>query len=117
MKSRTLRPSIVLPCRHVAGQEWLVSHHDSTIHNSENLVGPILGMVLCAFPVSKLEMRFQHFSSSKMSTEFDENASNKMMDLYSRQIGTYGVETMQKFSQLAVLVVGVKGSFPAFLSS
>lgn len=40
---------------------------------------------------------------------FDENKATKMMDLYSRQIGTYGVETMKNLVELRVLVVGLQG--------
>eukprot|EP01125_Pyxidicula_operculata_P003291 TRINITY_DN1387_c1_g1_i1.p1 TRINITY_DN1387_c1_g1~~TRINITY_DN1387_c1_g1_i1.p1 ORF type:complete len:1128 (-),score=342.35 TRINITY_DN1387_c1_g1_i1:272-3655(-) len=47
--------------------------------------------------------------SNQHNTEFDENKANKFMDLYSRQIGAYGVETMKSLSKLSVLVVGVKG--------
>lgn len=40
---------------------------------------------------------------------FDENKATKLMDLYSRQIGTYGVETMKNLVELRVLVVGLQG--------
>jgi len=46
-----------------------------------------------------------------MATEaaFDGNKVNKAMDQYSRQIGTIGVETMQRLASLDVLVVGMRG--------
>lgn len=40
---------------------------------------------------------------------FDEDKATKLMDLYSRQIGTYGVETMKNLVELRVLVVGLQG--------
>ncbi|CEO94323.1 hypothetical protein PBRA_000108 [Plasmodiophora brassicae] len=36
--------------------------------------------------------------------------SADFMDLYSRQIGAYGIELMGRFSQMAVLVVGLRGA-------
>mgnify|MGYP005872175491 CR=1 FL=1 len=42
---------------------------------------------------------------------FDETKATKFMDLYSRQIGTYGVETMKNLTKLRVLIVGATGSF------
>jgi len=35
--------------------------------------------------------------------------ATNFMDLYSRQIGTYGVETMKNLTKLKVLIVGLKG--------
>jgi ubiquitin-activating enzyme E1 len=40
---------------------------------------------------------------------FDGNKANKLMDLYSRQIGAYGLETMKQLAALRVLVVGLRG--------
>jgi len=40
---------------------------------------------------------------------FDEHKATKLMDLYSRQIGTFGVETMKNLSKLSILIVGAKG--------
>eukprot|EP00007_Cunea_sp_BSH-02190019_P005688 CAMPEP_0174236942 /NCGR_PEP_ID=MMETSP0417-20130205/6347_1 /TAXON_ID=242541 /ORGANISM="Mayorella sp, Strain BSH-02190019" /LENGTH=1117 /DNA_ID=CAMNT_0015315645 /DNA_START=21 /DNA_END=3374 /DNA_ORIENTATION=+ len=40
---------------------------------------------------------------------FDGNSANKLMDLYSRQIGAYGLETMKRLAALRVLVVGLRG--------
>jgi ubiquitin-activating enzyme E1 len=40
---------------------------------------------------------------------FDEGKATKFMDLYSRQIGTFGVETMKNLARLSVLIVGMKG--------
>eukprot|EP01130_Rhizamoeba_saxonica_P004394 TRINITY_DN1799_c0_g2_i1.p1 TRINITY_DN1799_c0_g2~~TRINITY_DN1799_c0_g2_i1.p1 ORF type:complete len:1098 (-),score=300.95 TRINITY_DN1799_c0_g2_i1:28-3321(-) len=42
-------------------------------------------------------------------TGFDLQEANKKMDLYSRQIATYGIETMKMLSQLSVLILGLKG--------
>ena len=35
--------------------------------------------------------------------------SKEEMDKYSRQIGTFGIETMAKLKQLDVLVIGMRG--------
>jgi ubiquitin-activating enzyme E1 len=40
---------------------------------------------------------------------FDETKATKFMDLYSRQIGAYGVETMKNLTKLRVLVIGARG--------
>jgi ubiquitin-activating enzyme E1 len=42
-------------------------------------------------------------------TDFDANKATKAMDQYSRQIGTIGVEAMQRLASLRVLVIGAKG--------
>lgn len=42
-----------------------------------------------------------------MATELSQNAA--FMDLYSRQIGAYGIETMGKLVKMNVLIVGLKG--------
>lgn len=49
--------------------------------------------------------------NSSKSDLFDENKATGMMDLYSRQIGTYGVETMKNLAVLRVLIIGAKGVF------
>eukprot|EP01105_Mastigella_eilhardi_P027953 TRINITY_DN890_c0_g1_i1.p1 TRINITY_DN890_c0_g1~~TRINITY_DN890_c0_g1_i1.p1 ORF type:complete len:1097 (-),score=334.49 TRINITY_DN890_c0_g1_i1:94-3342(-) len=41
--------------------------------------------------------------------EFDENKASTAMDLYSRQIGAFGVETMKNLIALDLLIVGMKG--------
>eukprot|EP00727_Mastigamoeba_balamuthi_P004982 m51a1_g14482 hypothetical protein (1094) ;mRNA; r:716682-721970 len=43
------------------------------------------------------------------ASSFDENKASAMMDLYSRQIGAFGVETMKNLITLDILVVGCKG--------
>jgi hypothetical protein len=48
-------------------------------------------------------------SEENNAEQFDENRSTKFMDLYSRQIGTYGVETMKNLVELKVLVIGLQG--------
>lgn len=40
-------------------------------------------------------------------TDISQNAA--FMDLYSRQIGAYGIETMSKLINMKVLIVGLKG--------
>jgi ubiquitin-activating enzyme E1 len=40
-------------------------------------------------------------------TDLTQNSA--FMDLYSRQIGAYGIETMGKLIQMKVLIVGLKG--------
>eukprot|EP01123_Difflugia_compressa_P008744 TRINITY_DN268_c0_g1_i2.p1 TRINITY_DN268_c0_g1~~TRINITY_DN268_c0_g1_i2.p1 ORF type:complete len:1096 (+),score=241.98 TRINITY_DN268_c0_g1_i2:155-3442(+) len=40
---------------------------------------------------------------------FDETKATGLMDLYSRQIGTFGVETMKNLTKLRVLIIGCKG--------
>eukprot|EP01121_Diplochlamys_sp_Union-15-3_P012215 TRINITY_DN3632_c0_g1_i4.p1 TRINITY_DN3632_c0_g1~~TRINITY_DN3632_c0_g1_i4.p1 ORF type:complete len:712 (-),score=135.54 TRINITY_DN3632_c0_g1_i4:342-2477(-) len=40
---------------------------------------------------------------------FDENTANRLMDLYSRQIGAFGVETMKNLTTLDVLIIGLQG--------
>jgi len=40
---------------------------------------------------------------------FDETAKTKQMDQYSRQIATFGVETMRNLVALRILVIGCKG--------
>eukprot|EP01125_Pyxidicula_operculata_P007734 TRINITY_DN2618_c0_g2_i1.p1 TRINITY_DN2618_c0_g2~~TRINITY_DN2618_c0_g2_i1.p1 ORF type:complete len:1109 (+),score=289.29 TRINITY_DN2618_c0_g2_i1:54-3380(+) len=47
--------------------------------------------------------------STESNKEFGENKSSKVMDLYSRQIGTFGLETMMSLSKLNVLIIGLKG--------
>jgi hypothetical protein len=42
---------------------------------------------------------------------FNENDSSTQMNLYSRQIGTFGVETMRKLVNLNVLIVGLQGLY------
>ena len=44
------------------------------------------------------------------SEQFDENKASAMMDLYSRQIGAFGVETMKNLVVLDVLIIGMKGA-------
>lgn len=46
-------------------------------------------------------------SNKKMDVEFEKNQDK--MNLYSRQIGTFGVETMKHLVTLDVLVIGCKG--------
>eukprot|EP01129_Flabellula_baltica_P006183 TRINITY_DN2289_c0_g1_i2.p1 TRINITY_DN2289_c0_g1~~TRINITY_DN2289_c0_g1_i2.p1 ORF type:complete len:1093 (-),score=315.17 TRINITY_DN2289_c0_g1_i2:35-3289(-) len=48
-------------------------------------------------------------SEQERSDLFDETKATKFMDLYSRQIGTFGVETMKNLTKLRVLIVGAKG--------
>ena len=43
------------------------------------------------------------------SGDADLTANSKFMDLYSRQIGAYGMETMAKLVNMKVLLVGLKG--------
>lgn len=42
--------------------------------------------------------------------EVDDNSSGVDTDLYSRQIGTFGMETMKRMQKLRVLIIGMKGS-------
>ena len=42
-----------------------------------------------------------------VNADLTQNAA--FMDLYSRQIGAYGIETMSKLVNMKVLVVGMKG--------
>ena len=42
-----------------------------------------------------------------MATDLSQNAA--FMDLYSRQIGAYGIETMSKLVNMKVLIVGLRG--------
>jgi len=41
------------------------------------------------------------------STDLTKNAA--FMDLYSRQIGAFGIETMAKLVNMRVIIVGLKG--------
>ena len=41
------------------------------------------------------------------SSDLSKNAA--FMDLYSRQIGAFGIETMAKLVSMKVLIVGLKG--------
>ncbi len=41
--------------------------------------------------------------------ESDITQNAAFMDLYSRQIGAYGIETMSKLINMKVLIVGLKG--------
>jgi molybdopterin/thiamine biosynthesis adenylyltransferase len=43
-----------------------------------------------------------------MDADLSKNAA--FMDLYSRQIGTYGIETMAKLINMKVIIVGLKGT-------
>jgi len=45
----------------------------------------------------------------RSQAQFDDNKASVFMDLYSRQISTFGVETMINLSKLKVLIVGLKG--------
>lgn len=42
--------------------------------------------------------------------KYDENKATSEMDLYSRQIGAVGIDTMRKLINLNVLIVGLKGA-------
>lgn len=42
-----------------------------------------------------------------METDLTKNAA--FMDLYSRQIGAFGIETMGKLINMRVIIVGLKG--------
>jgi ubiquitin-activating enzyme E1 len=42
-----------------------------------------------------------------METDLSKNAA--FMDLYSRQIGAFGIETMGKLINMRVIIVGMKG--------
>eukprot|EP00968_Pinguiococcus_pyrenoidosus_P009657 scaffold748_cov251-Pinguiococcus_pyrenoidosus.AAC.47 len=44
-----------------------------------------------------------------MATETDLSQNAKFMDLYSRQIGAFGLETMSKLINMKVLLVGLSG--------
>jgi len=48
-------------------------------------------------------------STEERVNKYDENKATDFMDLYSRQIGTYGVETMKNLTKLRVLIIGLKG--------
>ncbi|MES1916213.1 MAG: hypothetical protein MHM6MM_008053, partial [Cercozoa sp. M6MM] len=54
-------------------------------------------------------MSQQPMSDSIDSESVSASESNIDMNLYSRQIGAYGVETMGKLVQLRVLIVGLRG--------
>lgn len=43
------------------------------------------------------------------STPTDLTKNAAFMDLYSRQIGAYGLETMSKLINLKILIIGLRG--------
>jgi len=48
-------------------------------------------------------------TTEQSTNEFDENKATLAMDMYSRQIGAYGIETMKNLTTLSVLIIGMKG--------
>ena len=57
----------------------------------------------------KKSMSRENSFTAESSSSFGEEATAKFLDLHSRQIGTYGLETMMKLVSLKVLIVGCGG--------
>eukprot|EP00048_Salpingoeca_helianthica_P014002 m.213019 g.213019 ORF g.213019 m.213019 type:complete len:1298 (-) comp15572_c0_seq2:162-4055(-) len=54
-----------------------------------------------------IQRQASHDYGAKSATDLERN--RKFMDLYSRQIGAYGLEAMLKLTSLRVLIVGLRG--------
>jgi hypothetical protein len=50
-----------------------------------------------------------HFFCVQAQMEGDLTKNAAFMDLYSRQIGAFGIETMGKLINMRVIIVGIKG--------
>ena len=74
---------------------------------------PILTITVAAIVTQRKSKVTPPLKRAKMAdaaeTVNDLSKDAKFMDLYSRQIGTYGMEAMLKLVRMKVLLVGVRG--------